>query len=49
MRDKIGVNPDRHGGGEELGEPEGGESIIRMYHVRTSSIFNKRERRRVLG
>lgn len=34
---------DGRGGGEELGEVEGGEAIIRTYYMRKKSIFNKRE------
>lgn len=31
-------------GGEELGEAEGGKTVIRIYHVRKKSAFNKRGR-----
>lgn len=35
---------DGRGGGEELGEVEGGEATIRTYYLRKKkSIFNKRE------
>jgi hypothetical protein len=29
------------GRGEELGNVEGGETVIRIYYVRKKSIFNK--------
>lgn len=42
MWDRKGVDPDGKGGGEELGEVEGGETVIRTDFVRKESIFNIR-------
>lgn len=33
----------REGVGEELGEVEGGETIIKIYYMRKMSIFSKRK------
>lgn len=37
------VYPEERGGGEELGEIEGGEAVIRVYYVNKESIFSKRK------
>ena len=41
MKDRKGVDLDGRGGGEELGGVEGGEIIIKIYYIRTKSIFSK--------
>lgn len=41
MRDKKGVDLDRRRGGKELGEVEGGETVIRICYERKEAIFNK--------
>lgn len=48
MRDRKRIDPDGRGGGKELGEVEGGKTIIRVYFVRRKkSILNKREEKRL--
>lgn len=42
-RDRKGVELDRRGGGEELEEIEGGEAVVRIYHIKIC-IFNKRKK-----
>lgn len=43
VRDRKGVDLDGRGYGEELGEAEGGETVIRVYYVKKKqSIFNIR-------
>jgi len=37
---RNGVDVEERGGGEELGETEVEETIIRIYHMRSESIFN---------
>ena len=39
-------SPDGRRGGEEVGNAEGAETIIRSYPVRNFSIFNKRKNNR---
>jgi len=46
MRDRKGVDPERRGGGEDLGGVKGGETVIRIYRMRKESIFNKRNKDR---
>lgn len=40
----MGVDQGGRRGGKKLGEAEGGETLIRIYHMRKESAFNKRGR-----
>ena len=46
MRDRERLNPDKKGGGKELGKVEGREIVIRTHYVREKSIFNKKGKRK---
>lgn len=43
MRDRNEVVLDGRGSGEALERVEGEETVIRIYYMRETSIFNKRE------
>lgn len=45
MRGRKGVELDERKHGEELGEEEGGDTVIRIYCVEKKSIFDERKRR----
>lgn len=45
----MGMDPDGKGGGEELREVEGEETIVRIYFVTKTSIFNKRGKEKSLN
>lgn len=43
MRDRKWVDPHAKGGGEELGEAEGGKTIVRRYYME-KYLFSKKEK-----
>lgn len=42
MGDRKGLDFGGRGGGEELVEIDGKETILRLYYMRNKSVFNKR-------
>lgn len=47
MKDRKGIDSEKMGDGEDLGEEEGGETITRIYYVIKEAIFMRRKKLRI--